>query len=64
MHKSQLSDSALKQHIGAATHKRGHILDVAITRDTSALLTSVSVTDPGLCDKNGHLAGDHFAIML
>ena len=62
--KSLLSAGGLKQHVEGPTHKRDHTLDVAITRDTSKLIHSTAITDPGLCDRGGHLAGDHHAISL
>ena len=52
-------------HVHSPTHRKGHILDVLITRDVDNILTSsVDVSDPGLCDKNGNPAGDHYALSL
>ena len=62
--KSLLSAGGLKQHVEGPTHKRDHTLDVAITRYTSKLIHSTAITDPRLCDRGGHLAGDHHAISL
>lgn len=52
----------MKQFVNEPTHVRGHTLDVVITRDTSNILSSVSVTDPGLCDHFGNIKQDHFAV--
>jgi len=49
------------QHVTGPTHLKGHTLDVVITRNTTHN-THVRVVDPVLCDKNGNVSGDHFAI--
>ena len=63
---SNLLDAhGLTQHVKEPTHKKGHILDLVITRDTSLLLNSSPVvTDPGLCDSHGNPSGDHFALVF
>ena len=48
--------------ITVPTHNKGHTLDVVITRDESSLVSQVTVTDPELCDNNGHSSTDHYAI--
>lgn len=61
---SILDAHGLSQHIHEPTHKKGHTLDLVITRDTSVLLKSTPViTDPGLCDLQGNPSGDHYAVM-
>ena len=57
-----LAETGLTQHVVNPTHQRGHTLDVVITKDVGSLITDVSVTDPGLCDRDGNLSGDHYAI--
>ena len=59
---THLSDRGLEQHVSVATHKKGHQLDVVITRERSLFVSDVQVTDPGLCTNHGQLAGDHFAV--
>jgi len=59
-----LESRGLKQHVVGPTHKQGHTLDVLITKDTSNLVSDVEVTDPCLCDANGNINTDHFAIIF
>lgn len=55
----------LKQHVKQATHKKGHILDVLITRETQNILTGMPlVLDPCLVNDKGVLSGDHYAILF
>ena len=50
------------QHVPEPTHVLGHTLDVVIGRDTSHIVSDITVTDPGLCDHLGKLTRDHFAV--
>ena len=52
----------LQQHVHEPTHVLGHTLDVVISRDTSHIVSDITVTDPGLCDHLGKLTRDHFAV--
>ena len=52
----------LQQHVHEPTHVLGHTLDVVISRDTSHIISDVTITDPGLCDHLGKLTRDHFAV--
>ena len=46
-----------------ATHNKGHLLDVVIVRNHSAVVTSrPSVYDPCLSDTHGNPAGDNMAV--
>ena len=58
------STSGMIQHVKEATHKKGHILDIVLSVQSECVVQDVSVTDPALCDNNGLLAGDHFAVMF
>ncbi len=44
----------LQQHINGPTHKRGHTLDLSITRNEDKLVTGTKIHDP--------VRSDHFAI--
>ena len=47
---SILESHGMNQHVHSPTHRKGHILDVLITRDVDNVLTSsADVSDPGLC---------------
>jgi hypothetical protein len=61
---SFMDTHGLKQYVTGATHRKGHTLDVVITRDQCGdfLCEFPYVFDPGLCDNKGNLAGDHLAI--
>jgi hypothetical protein len=60
---SILSAHGLIQHVSGATHKKGHTLDVVITREVSSLLLgSPTISDPCLSDKTGKPAGDHLSV--
>ena len=63
---SLLDVYGLKQHVSGVTHKKGHTLDIVISRISSESLfhDPPIILDPGLCDRNGKLAGDHFAIQF
>ena len=47
---SCLQSFGLRQHVNTATHKHGHTLDVVITRDSSNLVSDLTVSDPHLCN--------------
>ena len=48
---------------GGTTHKKGHTLDVVITRNISSLLIGMStVSEPCLGDTKGNPSGDHQAV--
>ena len=59
-----LGATGFQQHNLEPTHCLGHTLDVLIGRDDSALIENVSVIDIGLCDNNGVIVNDHFALTL
>ena len=53
----------LVQHVVGPTHKKGHTLDVVITRDISSLLIGMpTVSEPCLGDTKGNPSGDHQAL--
>ena len=52
----------LLQHVKEPTHIKGHTLDLFITRNSCSIVGKVTVIDPGLSDRYGSSAGDHFAI--
>ena len=58
-----LESNGIKQHVHEPTHYLGHTLDVLITRDTSDIVANVTVTDIGLCNDDGLVLRDHFAIV-
>jgi hypothetical protein len=63
--KSLFESYGFTQHVYQPTHKKGHTLDIAITRDSDTLLAQPPyVIDPVLCNQHGDLAGDHYAIQL
>ena len=53
----------LTQHVCDPTHRKGHLLDVILTRTGSTIISNVEVYDPGLCSNKGILACDHFAVV-
>ncbi|XP_061186395.1 uncharacterized protein LOC133194455 [Saccostrea echinata] len=60
---NSLDEFGLKQHVDEPTHKRGHILDLVITRESNNLLFSKpEVKDSLLCDLRGNVSGDHKGI--
>ena len=60
---SRILDSYnLLQHVKEPTHIKGHTLDLFITRNSCSIVGKVTVIDPGLSDRYGSSAGDHFAI--
>ena len=52
----------LCQLIQGATHKKQHTLDVLITRETCFIVKEINISDPALCNDQGYIVGDHFAI--
>ena len=51
-----LDQDRLVQHVNESTHKDGHTIDLGIARDRSQLISgNIKVSDPGLCNDNGHL---------
>ena len=59
---SCLQSFGLRQHVNTATHKHGHTLDVVITRDSSNLVSDLTVSDPHLCNDGGKITRDHLAV--
>lgn len=59
-----LDSYGLTQHISSPTHYCGHTLDVLITRDTDTLVCDAIVSDIALCNDDGKLVKDHYAIMF
>ena len=57
-----LKSSGLQQHAVGPTHYLGHTLDILISRDNSDIIYDVVIKDIGLCDNDGNLSRDHFAI--
>ena len=58
-----LADHGMTQLVTDATHSKGHLLDVAIVRNHSSIVTTrPSVFDPCLCDTLGNPSDDHMAI--
>ena len=58
-----LEAHGLVQHVVGPTHKKGHTLDVVITRDISSLLIGMpTVSEPCLGDTKGNPSGDHLAL--
>ena len=58
-----LQSNGLQQHVHEPTHCGGHTLDVIMSRDNDTLVSNVQVNDIGLCDDNGTLINDHYAII-
>ena len=58
-----LQSNGLQQHVHEPTHCGGHTLDVIMSRDNDTLVSNVQVKDIGLCDDNGTLINDHYAII-
>ena len=55
--------NGMTQLVADATHNKGHLLDVVIVRNHSAIVTTrPNVYDPCLCDTLGNPHGDHIAI--
>ena len=52
----------MQQHAVGPTHYLGHSLDILISRDNSDIIYDVVIRDIGLCDNEGNLSRDHFAI--
>ena len=58
-----LDANGLKQHVDQPTHRKGHTLDLVITRDTSGLLRSPPVISiSGVGDLTGASSCDHYAV--
>ena len=58
-----LDANGLKQHVDQPTHRKGHTLDLVITRDTSGLLRSAPVISiSGVGDLTGASSCDHYAV--
>ena len=58
-----LDANCLKQHVDQPTHRKGHTLDLVITRDTSGLLRSPPVISiSGVGDLTGASSCDHYAV--
>ena len=59
-----LFEHGMIQLVEDATHKKGHLLDVVIVRDSAPCIipTLPIVYDPCLCTTNGNLSGDHMAV--
>lgn len=58
-----LENRHLVQHVNDATHDRGHILDLVITKKCSKLLSEVPVVSkPIVTNAKGHVLLDHFAV--
>ena len=57
--------SGMLQHVHVPTHRKGHALDMVITKETDSILQSdIKVSDPHLFSKNGKPAGDHFVVSV
>ena len=59
---SLLESCGLHQLVQQPTHVHGHTLDTIIIRDTSNIISNITVTDPGLSGHDGKLTRDHFAV--
>ena len=59
-----LFEHGMVQLVEDATHKKGHLLDVVIVRDSAPCIipTMPIVYDPCLCATNDNLSGDHMAV--
>ena len=58
-----LEAHGLVQHVVGPTDKKGHTLDIVITRDISSLLIGMpTVSEPCLGDTKGNPSGDHLAV--
>ena len=57
-----LKSSGLQQHAVGPTHYLGHTLDILISRDNGDIRYDIVIKDIGLCDNDGNLSRDHFAI--
>ena len=53
---------SLQQHVHVPTHYQGHALDTLITRDDNTLLSEIEMVDIGLCNDEGVVLRDHYAI--
>lgn len=50
-----LDEHGMVQHVCTPTHRKGHILDLFITKDCSNIVSDVSVCD--------HMIADHFSVV-
>ena len=57
-----LEEFGYKQHVMVPTHIKNHTLDVLITKERTSLIESLEVRDPGLCNSQGLVVKDHFAL--
>ena len=60
---SSLEEFGLVQLINEPTHVQNHTLDVMIKHEGSNIVSTVNVTDPGLCNTQGKVTNDHFALI-
>ncbi len=58
-----LDSHDLQQHIVDPTHYCGHTLDILVSRSSSTLLQGIYVSDIALCNDEGQLLKDHYAIV-
>ena len=42
----------------------GHTLDILVSRDDSSIVSTAAVVDIGLCDNDGNIVRDHYAIRI
>jgi len=62
---SILDSHGVTQHLNSATHKRGHLLDSVISRESSPITVGTpSVFDPYLSGNKGKSFGDHLAVQF
>jgi hypothetical protein len=59
---SAINTCGMSQLVSEPTHVKGHTLDIVISKDTDTSISHVCVTDPGLCDRDGNVSGDHYAV--
>ena len=59
-----MTATGFQQHIHDPTHHHGHTLDILISRDDSSIVNNAAVVDIGLCDNDGNIVRDHYAIRL
>ena len=57
-----LHTDGMTQLVSEPTHIKVHTLDAVITKDSCHCVQDLSVAAPVLCDRNGNLVGDHFAV--
>ena len=59
-----LAATGFQQHIHVPTHHHGHTLDILVSRDDSSIVNTVAVVDIGLCDNDGNIIRDLYAIRI